>query len=70
MAPTSVVRIELWGGLECTINRIGDRFIDQLERCGHYERPDDLEAIAALGIRTLRYPALWGAGRPERSRER
>ena len=26
----------------CTINRVGDRFLDQLERCGHYARLDDL----------------------------
>ena len=51
--------IEIWGGLECTINRVGDVFGDQLERCGHYRRLDDLDAIAALGIRTLRFPARW-----------
>ncbi len=51
--------IELWGGIECTVNRVGNRFFDQLARCGHYARLDDLDAIAALGIRTLRYPALW-----------
>jgi dTDP-4-dehydrorhamnose reductase len=55
-APTG---IELWGGLECTINRVHDRYVDQLARCGHYARPDDLERIADLGIRRLRYPALW-----------
>jgi len=52
--------IEIWGGLECTLNRVGERFIDQLSRCGHYDRLEaDLDRIAALGIRTLRYPALW-----------
>jgi dTDP-4-dehydrorhamnose reductase len=51
--------IELWGGIECTINRVGDEFFDQLDRCGHYARLDDLDAIAALGIRRLRFPALW-----------
>jgi dTDP-4-dehydrorhamnose reductase len=51
--------IALWGGVECTINRLGDRFLDQLERCGHYARPDDVDAIAALGVAALRYPALW-----------
>ena len=51
--------IALWGGIECTINRVGEQFFDQLERCGHYSRSGDLEAIAALGIKTLRYPALW-----------
>jgi dTDP-4-dehydrorhamnose reductase len=51
--------LELWGGVECTLNRIGDAYLDQLERCGHYNRLDDLERIAELGIRRLRYPALW-----------
>src|SRR4051812_31268353 len=50
--------IELWGGIECTINRVGDEFFDQLDRCGHYARLDDLDAIAALGIRRLRFPAV------------
>jgi dTDP-4-dehydrorhamnose reductase len=52
--------LELWGGLECTINRVGNCFFDQLARCGHYDRLEaDLDRIASLGIRTLRYPALW-----------
>src|SRR5436190_5639662 len=51
--------MELWGGIECTLNRVGDRRYDQLERCGHYRRSGDLEAIAELGITTLRYPLLW-----------
>ena len=56
-APTA--DIELWGGIECTINRVGDATVDQLERCGHDAAAGDLDAIAALGIRTLRYPVLW-----------
>lgn len=51
--------LELWGGLECTVNRVGDEYFDQVERTGHAGRPDDLERFAALGIRTLRYPILW-----------
>src|SRR4051812_39571903 len=51
--------MELWGGIECTINRVGTTTYDQLARNGHYERGDDLERIAALGIRTMRYPLLW-----------
>jgi len=27
--------LELWGGIECTINRLGDRFIDQQPRFRH-----------------------------------
>lgn len=53
--------IELWGGLECTIARIGDRYRDQVAETGHRDRADDLDRIAALGIRTLRYPLLWEA---------
>ncbi len=50
---------ELWGGLECTINRIGDTYRDQLTYANHYERVDDIEKIASLGIGKLRYPILW-----------
>jgi dTDP-4-dehydrorhamnose reductase len=51
--------LALWGGIECTVNRVGDRSFDQLLRTGHQHRTADLEAIADLGIRTLRYPVLW-----------
>jgi dTDP-4-dehydrorhamnose reductase len=45
--------------VECTRNRVGDRWLDQLDRGGHAQRIDDLDRFAALGIRTLRYPFLW-----------
>jgi dTDP-4-dehydrorhamnose reductase len=51
--------MELWGGIECSLNRVGNRQFDQLARNGHYERGSDLEKIASLGVRTLRYPLLW-----------
>jgi dTDP-4-dehydrorhamnose reductase len=51
--------LELWGGVECTVNRVGDIWYDQLARSGHSTRVDDLDRIADLGIRTLRYPLLW-----------
>ncbi|HEX2226528.1 MAG TPA: family 1 glycosylhydrolase, partial [Candidatus Binatia bacterium] len=51
--------LELWGGIECTVNRVGDEYFSQLERSGHDVRPNDLDAVAALGIRALRYPVLW-----------
>ncbi|RYY30837.1 MAG: NAD-dependent epimerase/dehydratase family protein [Chitinophagaceae bacterium] len=50
---------EVWGGIECTINRVGDRYRDQLISSGHYRRGDDIAAFAELGIRALRYPILW-----------
>src|SRR5918911_288026 len=52
-------RLELWGGIECTVNRVGDAHFDQLARSGHDERIEDLDLVASLGIRTLRYPVLW-----------
>jgi dTDP-4-dehydrorhamnose reductase len=51
--------LEMWGGIEYTVNRVGDRWFDQMARSGHDRRPDDLQRFAALGIRALRYPVLW-----------
>jgi dTDP-4-dehydrorhamnose reductase len=51
--------LELWGGIECTVARIGDSYRDQSLDTGHRERLGDLDRIAALGIRTLRYPLIW-----------
>ena len=51
--------LQLWGGVECTVNRVGDSYHDQLELTGHAGRLDDLQRVAALGIRRLRYPVLW-----------
>jgi dTDP-4-dehydrorhamnose reductase len=50
---------ELWGGVECTVNRIGNGYIDQVRLSGHHERLDDLDRFAALGLSALRYPVLW-----------
>lgn len=51
--------LELWGGIECTVNRVGRRFHDQLRFAGHHTRLRDFEALASIGISTLRYPVLW-----------
>jgi len=51
--------LELWGGVECTVVRIGDDYRDQLVETGHAYRMADLDAIAELGIRTVRYPVVW-----------
>ncbi|GFO60184.1 hypothetical protein GMST_25090 [Geomonas silvestris] len=50
---------ELWGGIECTVNRVRDTYQNQLALSGHLNRPADLELIAGLGLKTLRYPVLW-----------
>ena len=60
--------LELWGGVECTVNRVGDVFFDQMERNGHAWRDDDLERFASLGLRALRYPILWERLAPEHAR--
>ena len=49
----------LWGGLECTINRVKDVYFSQLDRNGHATRLCDLDRFASLGIRAIRYPVLW-----------
>jgi dTDP-4-dehydrorhamnose reductase len=57
--------LELWGGLECSVVRVGDDLRDQFRDTGHDERLADLEAVARLGIRTLRYPVSWERVAPE-----
>jgi len=61
---------ELWGGVECSVVRIGDTWRDQTVETGHDRREDDLARIAALGIRTLRYPVLWERVAPDRPEQR
>ncbi|WP_407430387.1 family 1 glycosylhydrolase [Arcticibacter sp.] len=61
--------MEIWGGIECTINRVGDRYMDQLEYSGHYDRLSDLDLLAGLGIKKLRYPVLWEKHQPENGQE-
>lgn len=56
--------LQLWGGIECTINRVGEKYYDQLAASGHYKRETDLAEIAALGVKALRYPVLWEKHQP------
>jgi len=58
--------LELWGGHEPTVNRVGDAVFDQTVRSGHHERLDDLDRFAELGLKALRYPVLWERIAPER----
>ncbi|TDH21441.1 NAD-dependent epimerase/dehydratase family protein [Segetibacter sp. 3557_3] len=62
-------RVEIWGGIECSINRVGDRYMDQTLLSGHYTREDDIQRFAALGISAMRYPVLWEKHAPEPNRE-
>jgi dTDP-4-dehydrorhamnose reductase len=62
--------VEIWGGHECTVNRVGATYRDQTRLTAHHERIGDLALFAGLGIRTLRYPALWERIAPDHPDER
>ena len=57
--------LELWGGHECTVNRVRNRYLDQTVLSGHQHRPSDLRLFAELGLKALRYPVLWEKVSPE-----
>ena len=57
--------IEIWAGFECTVNRVGDRYVDQLELTGHADRDSDLDRLAWLGVPAVRYPLLWERVAPD-----
>jgi dTDP-4-dehydrorhamnose reductase len=57
--PPSAPELALWGGLECTVNRVRDNYFSQMERNGHAERLQDIDRFASLGIKAIRYPVLW-----------
>ena len=57
--------LDLWGGVECTVVRIGDEYRNQLLDTGHASRMSDLDAMAELGVKAVRYPILWETVAPE-----
>ena len=61
----AVLPLALWGGIECTVARVGDTYVTQLDRSGHDSRIADLDLVAGLGLRTLRYPVLWERTAPD-----
>ena len=60
---------ELWAGAECTVNRVGERYLDQLELNGHARRAEDLELFKWLGVAAVRYPVLWERTAPGELRD-
>lgn len=62
-------RPELWGGIECSVVRVGGTIRNQVVETGHHLRNDDLSRIAELGIRTLRYPVVWETVSPRHADE-
>jgi dTDP-4-dehydrorhamnose reductase len=57
--------LEMWGGVECTVNRVRDDWHDQLRASGHDVRIEDLPRFAQLGLSRVRYPALWEMTAPQ-----
>ncbi|MDT5063423.1 MAG: dTDP-4-dehydrorhamnose reductase [Acidobacteriota bacterium] len=57
--------LELWAGVECSVNRVGSSYFDQLERSGHARRVEDLDLFAELGVCAMRYPVLWERTAPD-----
>lgn len=60
--------MEVWGGIECSINRIGENYFDQLEYYNLYRRPELITPILELGLKTLRFPILWEKNWPDQNK--
>ncbi len=63
--PPATARLELWGGIECTLSRVRDAWFDQTRLSGHHTRLDDLDRFADLGMTAIRYPVLWERTAPD-----
>ena len=61
----AVPQLELWGGVECSVVRIGEDYRNQIVDTGHSARFADLDAMIELGIKAVRYPVLWETVAPE-----
>lgn len=59
-----ISNLELWGGMEYTINRVNNEYFDQLSYTGHYNRTEDIDVLIASGITTIRFPILWEKHQP------
>jgi dTDP-4-dehydrorhamnose reductase len=47
--------MQVWGGIECTINRIGNDFLDQLDYVDYYTK-SYIDEFVDLKITKLRFP--------------
>ena len=66
---STITDVEIWAGIECTINRVKDSYFDQLNFAGHYNRIADIDLFADLGIKKIRYPVLWEKHQPKADTE-
>jgi dTDP-4-dehydrorhamnose reductase len=51
--------MEMWAGFECTLNRVGDSYQDQLLPDERNMRTACLRALPALGVTAFRYRVAW-----------
>jgi dTDP-4-dehydrorhamnose reductase len=51
--------MEMWAGFECTLNRVGDRYQDQLLPQERDMRTACLRALPGLGVTAFRYRIAW-----------
>lgn len=49
----------LWGGLECTINRVQSTYYDQFQLAGHYDNNKLMHEFNDLEFSAFRFPVLW-----------
>ena len=61
--------LELWGGVECSLVGVGNDVRNQLVETGHARRLGDIDAMAGIGIKAVRYPILWEMVAPESPNE-
>jgi dTDP-4-dehydrorhamnose reductase len=59
------VSLEIWAGIECTLNRVGENYFSQCDKNAHFRRQGDLKTFAELGIQRIRYPCLWEQVSPD-----
>ncbi len=61
--------VDVWGGVECSVVRTPNGVRNQLMDTGHLNRPGDIDLIAGLGLKTVRYPVLWEMVEAERGKQ-
>jgi len=58
-------KLDIWAGLECTRNRVHEKYFDQCEKNGHYQRLQDFDLFAEIVVEKIRYPCLWERVSPD-----
>lgn len=57
--------LELWGGVECSIVRIGDSWRDQIRDLDLRLDGNQWRRLREMGMRRLRFPVLWESVAPD-----